>query len=62
MVWMPKMLKEELKEMFDARAKEEGMPDLLDKIADETVATTEEEIVAYSQKTGHPALTMPPLM
>ncbi|MBI5188900.1 MAG: CO dehydrogenase/CO-methylating acetyl-CoA synthase complex subunit beta, partial [Nitrospirae bacterium] len=36
-VWMTKNLKESLKETFDKRAEEEGVPDLLDKIADETV-------------------------
>jgi len=38
------------------------MPDLIDKIADETVATTSEELLAFLEKVGHPALTMPPLM
>jgi acetyl-CoA synthase len=62
MVWMPKVLKEEIRELFNKRAEEIGVPKLLDMIADETVATTEEEVVAYLTKTGHPALTMPPLM
>ncbi|MBI4833705.1 MAG: CO dehydrogenase/CO-methylating acetyl-CoA synthase complex subunit beta [Planctomycetes bacterium] len=62
LVWMPKSLKEDLKELFNQRAEEIGMPDLLDKIADETVATTEEEVVAYLTKTNHPALSMPPLI
>ena len=44
LVWMPKMLKEEIAERFKARAKEMGIPDLLDMIADETVGTTEEAI------------------
>jgi acetyl-CoA synthase len=62
LVWMPKMLKEEIRPLFEARAKEIGMPDLLDKVADETVATTEEEVIAYLQKVNHPALTLPPIM
>ena len=37
------------------------MPDLLDKIADETVGTTEEEMLAFLTEKGHPALTMEPL-
>ena len=57
-VWMPKMLKEEIAERFKARAEEIGIPDLLDKIADETVGTTEEEILPFLQEKGHPALTM----
>ncbi len=62
MVWMPSGLKEEIKERFDERAKELGEPDLLDKIADETVATTEEEVLAYIQEKEHPVLKMDPLI
>ncbi len=58
MVWMPKALKEEIGERFSARAAEMGVPDLLDKIADETVGSTEEEILPFLQEKGHPALTM----
>jgi acetyl-CoA synthase len=61
-VWIPKMLKEELKDRLMERAKELGVPDLIDKIADETVATTEEEVVEYIKKVGHPVLNLPPLM
>jgi len=62
LVWMPSHLKEELKERFQKRAEEEGVPDLLDKIADETVATTEDEVLAHLEKVGHPALSMDPLI
>jgi len=58
LVWMPKALKEEIKDRFNKRAAEMGMPDLLDKIADETVATTEAEVLEYITKKGHPALSM----
>jgi acetyl-CoA synthase len=61
-VWMPKRLKEELKEKFEIRAKEAGIPDLLDRIADETVGTTEEEILPFLTEKEHPALTMDPIM
>ncbi|MCK5427178.1 MAG: CO dehydrogenase/CO-methylating acetyl-CoA synthase complex subunit beta, partial [Thermodesulfovibrionia bacterium] len=37
-VWMTKNLKERLAEDFQARIEEEGVPDLIDMIADETVA------------------------
>jgi len=57
-VWMPKMLKEEIADRFKARAEEMGVPDLLDMIADETVGTTEEEILPFLEEKGHPALTM----
>ncbi len=62
MVWMPKMLKEEIGERIKARGKELGVPDLLDKIADETVGTTEEAILPFLQQKGHPALSMEPIL
>jgi len=58
MVWMPKSLKEEIGERFNKRAEELGVPDLLDKIADETVGITEDAILPFLQEKGHPALTM----
>ncbi len=62
MVWMPKMLKEELKDRIVARGEEMGEPDLFDKIADETVGTTEEEILSFLQEKDHPALKMDPIV
>ncbi|HLD36467.1 MAG TPA: CO dehydrogenase/CO-methylating acetyl-CoA synthase complex subunit beta, partial [Planctomycetota bacterium] len=62
LVWLPKILKEELKDLINKRAAEEGVPKLLDMMADETVATTEEEVIAHLQKTGHPALSMPSII
>ncbi|MCP4020962.1 MAG: CO dehydrogenase/CO-methylating acetyl-CoA synthase complex subunit beta [Desulfobacteraceae bacterium] len=62
MVWMPKMLKEELKERIEQRATEMGVPDLFEKIADETVGMTEEEILPFLQEKGHPAMDMEPLV
>ncbi len=62
MVWMPKMLKEELKDRIDKRGAEMGCPGLYDMIADETVGITEEEILPFLQEKGHPALTMDPLV
>jgi len=62
LVWMPKELKEVLSEKLAKRCKEIGQPDLMDKIADETNATTTEELVAYLEKVGHPALSLPPLV
>jgi acetyl-CoA synthase len=61
-VWMPKQLKEEIKDRFEKRAKEESVPDLLDKIADETNAMTLEELLEFLKKVNHPALTMSPIM
>jgi len=62
LLWMPKELKDFYRDRFSARAQEVGVPDLLDKIADETMATTGEELVAYLQKVGHPALEMTALL
>ncbi len=61
-VWMPKGLKEEIKDRLDARAKELGYPDLYDKIADETVGTTEDEVLAFLKEKKHPALDLNPIM
>ncbi len=62
MVWMPKILKEEIKDRLIARGKEMGIPNFYDMIADETVGITEEEILPYLQEKGHPALSMPPII
>jgi acetyl-CoA synthase len=61
-VWMSSFLKETMAEELKEAAIREGDPDLIDKIADERVATTEEEVLAYLEEMGHPALTMDPLM
>ena len=57
-VWLPKSLKEELKDKIDLRGKEIGIPDLYDRIADETVGTSEEEILPFLTEKKHPALEM----
>ncbi len=62
MVWMPKSLKEEIKERLDKRAAEMGVPDLYDKIADETVGTDEETVMAFLKEKDHPALKMDPIV
>lgn len=61
-VWMPKMLKEEIMERLKRRSEELGVPNFPEMIADETVGVTEEEILPFLQEKGHPALTMEPLM
>ena len=62
MVWMPKMLKEEISDRLKARAIELGVPNLMDMIADETIGTTEDEILPFLTEKGHPALTMDPII
>lgn len=61
-VWMPKELKEQMREQLAERAEELGLGrDFVDKIADETVGTTPDEILPFLEEKGHPALTMDPL-
>jgi len=62
MVWMPKSLKDEIADRLKARAEELGVPNFPDMIADETVGVTEEEIMPFLEKMGHPALTMDPII
>jgi len=57
-VWMPKSLKDRIKEDFQKRAAEEGIPDLLDKIADETICEDSEKLVEFLTQADHPALGM----
>ncbi len=61
-VWLPKMLKEELKDKLMQRCQEMGMPQFFDMIADEEVGTTEEEVLKFLQEKGHPALKLDPIM
>jgi acetyl-CoA synthase len=61
-VWMPKILKEELREQLLKRGEEEGMADLIDRIADETVGVTEDEILPFLTEKNHPALGMDPII
>ncbi len=60
--WMPKGLKERLGDEIRALGLRIGEPDLLDKIADETVCEDAAGLFEYMQRVGHPALGMPPLL
>jgi acetyl-CoA synthase len=60
-VWMSSVLRETMRPALQEVCEREGEPDLLDKIADETVATTVEELLPFLEEKGHPALTMDPL-
>ncbi len=62
LVWMPKSLKEELRERLIQRGTELGYPNLIDMIADETVGTTEDAIYPFLEEKGHPALKMDPIL
>jgi acetyl-CoA synthase len=61
-VWMPKSFKEELRERLLKRGEEMGIPDFIDRIADESVGVTEDEIYSFLQEKNHPALTMDPII
>ena len=62
LVWMPKALKEEIRDILEERVKEMGMEDFLDKVATEEEAETEEEVLEWIQKVNHPVLKMEPMM
>lgn len=61
-VWMPKNLKDALRETLNERGKEQGVENFADMIADETIGIDEKTILAFLEKAGHPALAMEPLM
>ncbi len=58
LVWLPKALKEELRDRLAKRGEEEGYPGFVDMIADETIGITEEEIMPFLKEKGHPALNL----
>jgi len=60
-VWMNRALKEELAPILEEIGKRESIEDFIDRIADETIGITEEEVLEYITKKNHPALSMPPL-
>ncbi len=60
-VWMSSFLKESMAEEFKAVCEREGDPDLLNKIADETICTDVDGLLAFMEEVGHPALTMDPM-
>ena len=61
-VWMPKMLKDQMRERLDATALEMyGVENFTDMIADETVCTEDpEQLLEYLGTVGHPVLAMEP--
>jgi len=62
MVWMPKVVKDEIRDRLNARGAAMGVQNFADMIADETVGITEDEILPWLQEKGHPALSLPPIM
>ena len=60
--WMPKELKEHLREAIIARSVEAGLGEgFIDKIADEDVGHEAEAVLEFLMSVEHPALTMDPI-
>ena len=57
-VWMSSFLKESMTDEFAAVAEREGVPDLIDRIADERKVTTVDELVEWLKEKEHPVLEM----
>jgi acetyl-CoA synthase len=60
-VWMSNVLKETMADELRVVAGREGDPELIDKIADERNITSVEELLAWLEEHGHPALVMDPM-
>ncbi len=62
-VWMPKELKDDVAERLNKSAKEKyGIENFCDMIADETIATDEEALMAFLNEKSHPVLGLDPIM
>ncbi len=61
-VWMPKDLKDQVRERLDAAALElYGVENFTDMIGDETICTEDpEQLLGYLSEVGHPVLSMEP--
>ena len=61
-VWMPKMLKDQMRERLDKTALDMyGVENFTDMIADETICTEDpEQLMNYLSEVGHPVLSMEP--
>ncbi|MFH2039785.1 MAG: acetyl-CoA decarbonylase/synthase complex subunit alpha/beta [Chloroflexota bacterium] len=60
-VWMSKVLKESMAEELQIVASREGDPDLLSRIADDSNASTVDELLAFMEEHNHPALSLDPM-
>ncbi len=57
-VWMSSFLKDTMASELQAVAEREGIPDLIERIADERSVTTVDELVAWLHEKNHPVLEM----
>ena len=62
LVWLTTNIKNKIRDSLEQRCREEGVPDLPDKIADETITTDIEELAKWLIEKGHPALEMGEMM
>ena len=58
-VWMSKNIKDSMMDELAGVAEREGIPDLIDKIADSESVTTVEELQEWVKTKNHPVLEMP---
>jgi len=58
LVWMPSYVKERFRDKLEKRTEELGVPDLVDKIADETICSDLAGLIEFLAKKEHPALKM----
>ena len=62
-VWMPKELKEDVRDRLDKTAKElYGIDNFSDMVCDETIAVDTEEVFNFLTEKNHPSLQLEPLM
>ena len=60
-VWMSSVLKQTMAAELQTVAERAGDPDLIAKIADETICTDVDGLLAHLESVGHPALMMDPI-
>ncbi|HBG74555.1 MAG: CO dehydrogenase/CO-methylating acetyl-CoA synthase complex subunit beta [Chloroflexi bacterium GWB2_49_20] len=60
-VWMSKVLKETMADELQAVALREGDSDLISKIADDSCASTVDDLLAWMEEHNHPALVLDPM-
>ncbi|MDP8237414.1 MAG: acetyl-CoA decarbonylase/synthase complex subunit alpha/beta [Candidatus Erginobacter occultus] len=61
LVWLPKELKEALRDRLIRRGEEIGIPDFIELLADETIAENSADLLEFLQMKNHPALKMEPM-
>ncbi|MGD9001015.1 MAG: acetyl-CoA decarbonylase/synthase complex subunit delta, partial [Anaerolineae bacterium] len=60
-VWMSKFIKDTMGEELQAVAEREGIPDLIDRIADGSTVSTVDELTEWVREKKHPVLEMGPM-